>query len=56
MSHRFEAAKAPHLAELYTGRPTKAPEINLKIPYDPFAADVYQTGLMLLSLIWVRFF
>jgi hypothetical protein len=56
MSRRFEADKAPHLAELYKGRPTKAPEINLKVPYDPFAADVYQTGSMLLSLFWVRFF
>jgi len=48
--------KVPHLADIYTGRPTKAPEINQKIPYDPFAADVYQTGAMLLSLCWVCFF
>jgi hypothetical protein len=54
-SRRFESDKAPHLADIYTGRLTKAPEINQKIPYDPFAADVYQTGSMLLSLCWVRF-
>jgi hypothetical protein len=29
-----------HLADLYTGRPTKAPEIDLKRPYDAFAPDV----------------
>jgi len=52
MSLRFEADKAPHLAELYTGRRTTAPEIDMKKPYDPFAADVYQTGSMLLSLLW----
>jgi serine/threonine protein kinase len=56
MSRRFETDKVPHLADIYTGRPTKAPEINQKIPYDPFAADVYQTGAMLLSLCWVCFF
>src|SRR5882762_4623179 len=54
MSLRFEAEKTPHLAERYTGRRTKAPELDLKTPYDPFAADVYQTGSMLLSLLWVR--
>jgi hypothetical protein len=55
MSLHFEADQAPHLAELYTGRRTMAPEIDLKRPFDPFAADVYQTGSMLLSLLWVRF-
>jgi hypothetical protein len=56
MSRHFEADKVPHLADIYTGRPTKAPEIHQKIPYDPFAADVHQTGAMLLSLCWVCFF
>jgi hypothetical protein len=41
MSLHFEADKAPHLAELYTGRRTMAPEIDMKRPYDPFTADVY---------------
>jgi hypothetical protein len=52
MSRCFEADKVPHLTDIYTGRPTTAPEIKQKIPYDPFAAGVYQTGAMLLSLFW----
>jgi hypothetical protein len=56
LSRRFHADKTPHLADVYTGRPTKAPEMDFKIPYDPFAADFYQTEYMLLSLCWVRFY
>ena len=54
ISLHFEADQAPHLTMLYKGRRTKAPEIDLKRPYDPSTADVYQTGSMLLSLLWVR--
>jgi serine/threonine protein kinase len=57
-SRRFDPERdtAPYLADVYVGRPTKAPELDLNTPYDPFAADVYQTGSMLLSLLWVRLF
>ena len=54
-SRRFEADKAPHLADIYTGRLHKAPELDLHEPYDPFAADVYQTGSTLATLFWVCF-
>ena len=55
LSRRFHADNAPHLADVYIGRLTKAPELDLKIPYDPFAADVYQTGSMFLNMFWVCF-
>jgi hypothetical protein len=54
-SRRFKADKGPHLADVYTGRPHKAPELDLHEPYDPFAADVYQTGSTLGTLFWVCF-
>jgi hypothetical protein len=54
-SRRFEADKAPHLSDVYTGRPNKAPELKLLKPYDPFPADVYQTGSTLATLFWVCF-
>jgi hypothetical protein len=54
-SRRYEADKTPHLADVYTGRFHKAPELDLREPYNPFAADVYQTGSMLLKLFYVCF-
>jgi len=55
LSRHFQADNAPHLADVYIGRLTKAPELDLKSPYDPFAADVYQTGSMFLNMFWVCF-
>ena len=51
---RFEAGNTPYLADVYTGRFHKAPELDLQKPYNPSAADVFQTGSALVTLFWVR--
>ncbi|KAL1741141.1 hypothetical protein HDZ31DRAFT_67217 [Schizophyllum fasciatum] len=38
----------------YCPRPTSAPEVGSQQPFDPFAADVYQTGMFILEQFYVR--
>lgn len=38
----------------YATRPTSAPEVSSGEPFDPFAADVYQTARFLLEQFYVR--
>ncbi|KAL1726780.1 kinase-like domain-containing protein [Schizophyllum commune] len=47
----FEAANAEALAppQDFAPRLTSAPEVSSMTPYDPFAADVYMTGMMFLE-------
>ena len=54
LSRRFGENTTHHLVDVYTGRFHKAPELDLREPYNPFAADVYQSGSMLLILFYVR--
>jgi len=52
LSRRFGENTTHHVADVYTGRFHKAPELDLREPYNPFAADVYQSGSMLLILFY----
>ena len=51
----FEAADAEALAppQDFAPRLTSAPEVSSMTPYDPFAADVYMTGMMFLEHFYV---
>lgn len=56
MSRRFPVNSdvASRLVDVYSGRLHKAPELEAKNPYNPFPADVYQVGHMLLAWFYVR--
>ncbi|KII89448.1 hypothetical protein PLICRDRAFT_698488 [Plicaturopsis crispa FD-325 SS-3] len=51
-SRRFLPSSARLVSDMYAGRPHKAPELDLKKPYDPFAADVYQLGKVFISYFY----
>ncbi|KII89447.1 hypothetical protein PLICRDRAFT_53874 [Plicaturopsis crispa FD-325 SS-3] len=54
-SRRFPQDTPPSarlVSDMYAGRPHKAPELDLRKPYDPFAADVYQLGKVLISYFY----
>ncbi|KIY48981.1 hypothetical protein FISHEDRAFT_73094 [Fistulina hepatica ATCC 64428] len=40
------------VTDMFIGRPSKAPELELQQPYDPFAADVFQTGTFFVSYFY----
>ncbi|KIY44916.1 hypothetical protein FISHEDRAFT_61593 [Fistulina hepatica ATCC 64428] len=40
------------VSDLFTGRHSMAPEVRLRQPYDPFAADVYQTAVLFFSYFY----
>ncbi|KIY51958.1 hypothetical protein FISHEDRAFT_70194 [Fistulina hepatica ATCC 64428] len=40
------------VTDMFIGRPSKAPELELQQPYDPFAADVFQTGTFFISYFY----